>query len=129
MKIDRTTLDFVAIDAPELVPAVASLMPFSDLFSDEVGIGYEEYSPLCYGLQCDLPLPDEDGSLPGMHWSADIYEDRVEVSRLQKQDGISVIRGTETFSLREFWHLLRKVSQGRTVPMTTASVGSGPSKS
>lgn len=110
MKIDRTILDSVFEEAPQLWHALVSVMPFFDLFSDEGGIGYDDDDQVCYGLDCDRPLPDEDGSVPGMHWSAAIYEDHVEVWRLQKEKGVSKIQGTETLSLREFWHLLRRYS-------------------
>jgi hypothetical protein len=110
MKIDRTILDSVGEEAPQLWHALVSVMPFFDLFSDEGGIGYDDDGEVYYAVTSEAPLPDEDGSLPEMHWYAEIYEDRVEVSRLQKQDGITRIRGTETLSLREFWHLLRRYS-------------------
>jgi hypothetical protein len=110
MKIDRTILDDLK-HFPSLVPPVASVMPFLDLFRGEGEIATDDDDELCYGLECDLPLPDRDDSRSGMHWSANIYEDRVELTRFQKQKGVSEIEDMETLSLRDFWRLLRRISE------------------
>ena len=112
MKIDRTILDDVAEEAPRLVPAVASVMPFLDLFQDEGEIAYDDEDEVYYGVDCDLPLPDANNSLPDMYWSAGIYEHRVVLLHLQKHGSVSRILGRENLSLREFWGILRQISEG-----------------
>lgn len=108
MKLDRTIVDVIAEEAPCLIPIVASVLPFSDLFSDDGQIGYDEDDRVFYALESDIPLPDEDGTLPDMHWSAGIYADHVEVLRLQKHGSVSRILGRETLTHEEFWGLLRR---------------------
>ena len=110
MKIDRTILDDLK-HFPSLVPPVASVMPFLDLFRGEGEINSDEEDEAYYSLESDLPLPDHDKSKSGMHWSAGIYEDRVELTHFQKQKGVSEIEDMETLSLRDFWRLLRRISQ------------------
>ncbi len=112
MKIDRTNLDDVAEEAPRLVPAVASVMPFLDLFRDEAEISHDDGDEVCYGVDCDIPLPDDHSRLPDTHWSAGIYADHIELLRLQKHGSVSSILSRENLSLREFWGILRRISQG-----------------
>ncbi len=108
MKTYCSLLNGVADEAPHLVPPVTSVLPFLDLFNDEGEVLYDDDGDVYYGLECDYPLPDEDGSLPHMHWSAGIYADRVELFRLRKYGSVSRILSTETLSLRKFWGLLRR---------------------
>ena len=110
MKIDRTILDDLK-HFPSLVPPVASVMPFLDLFRGEGEIATDEEDEAYYSLESDLPLPDNDKGKAGIHWSADIYEDRVELTHFQKQKGVSEIEDIELLSLREFWGILRQISQ------------------
>ena len=111
MQIDRTILDDLK-HFPSLVPPVASVMPFLDLFRDGGEIASDEEDEAYYSLESDLPLPDHKKSRSGMHWSAAIYEDRVELIHFQKQKGVSEFQDIELLSLRDFWRLLRRISQG-----------------
>lgn len=113
MKTGRTVLDDVADEAPQLVPAVASVMPFLDLFSDHGEILYDDDDEAYFGLDSDHFLPDEDGSLPDMHWSAGIYEDRVTLLRLQKCGSVSRILGRQDMSLEEFVGFLHRYGAQR----------------
>ena len=107
MTIDRR-IQGVADEAPRLMPVLASVVPFLDLFRDEGELLYDDDDAVYYGLDCDLPLPDEDDSLPGMHWSAGIYEEHVEVLRLRRFGSVSRILGREALTLPEFWAMLRR---------------------
>lgn len=98
---------------PHLASQLASTLPFMDLFRDAGGLLYDDDDEVYYGLDSDLPLPDEDGSMPVMHWSAGIYADHVEVLRLRRCGSVSNVVARYTLSYGEFWGLLRRYGEMR----------------